>query len=39
MLMAARAKTMEMAADAPLPVEPGKGMLTVTVTGQVRLTP
>ncbi len=38
-LMAARAKTMEMAADAPLPVEPGKGTLTVTVSGQVRLTP
>ncbi|WP_245932560.1 SIMPL domain-containing protein [Aquabacterium olei] len=38
-LMAARAKTMEMMADAPVPVEPGKGTLSVTVSGQVRLTP
>jgi hypothetical protein len=37
--MAMRAKTMEMAADAPLPVEPGKGTLSVTVSGQVVLTP
>lgn len=36
--MAARAKTMEMA-DAPMPVEPGKGVLTVVVEGQVLLTP
>lgn len=27
------------AADAPLPVEPGKGVLSVTVNGQVNLTP
>lgn len=27
------------AADAPLPVEPGKGVLSVTVNGQVTLTP
>ena len=26
-------------ADAPLPVEPGKGVLTVSVNGQVKLTP
>lgn len=38
-LMAMRAKTMEMAADAPLPVEPGKSTLSVTVSGQVVLTP
>ncbi|MDE2400779.1 MAG: SIMPL domain-containing protein [Burkholderiales bacterium] len=36
MLMAARASIAEMA-DAPLPVEPGKGILTVTVSGQVIL--
>lgn len=36
--MAMRAKTME-AADAPLPVEPGKGVLSVSVNGQVILTP
>lgn len=29
----------EAAADAPLPVEPGKGQITVTVSGQVVLTP
>lgn len=36
------AKAMSMraeAADAPLPVEPGKGVLSVTVNGQVNLTP
>ncbi len=36
------AKAMAMraeAADAPLPVEPGKGVLSVTVNGQVNLTP
>jgi len=36
------AKAMAMraeAADAPLPVEPGKGVLSVTVNGQVSLTP
>ncbi|MFT3856601.1 MAG: SIMPL domain-containing protein [Aquabacterium sp.] len=38
MAMAARAKTME-AADAPLPLEPGKGVLQVTVEGQVVLKP
>lgn len=37
-LMAARAKTME-AADTALPVEPGKGRLSVSVNGQVYLTP
>lgn len=37
-MMAARAKTME-AADAALPVEPGKGRLSVSVNGQVYLTP
>jgi predicted secreted protein len=36
MMMAMRAKSAE-AADAPLPVEPGKGVLTVTVSGQVVL--
>lgn len=36
--MAMRAKAME-AADAALPVEPGKGLLSVTVSGQVILTP
>lgn len=39
MMMAARsAKAMD-AADAPLPVEPGKGRLSVSVNGQVYLTP
>jgi predicted secreted protein len=38
MLMAVRAKGIEMA-DAPLPVEPGKGLLQVTVSGQVVLVP
>lgn len=38
MLMAMRAKGAEMA-DAPLPVEPGKGLLQVTVSGQVVLAP
>lgn len=38
MAMAARAKSLEMA-DAPLPVEPGKGVLSVTVEGQVVLKP
>lgn len=38
-MLAMRAKAMDMAADAPLPVEPGKGILTVTVSGQVVLTP
>lgn len=36
------AKAMAMraeAADAPLPVEPGKGVLSVTINGQVNLTP
>lgn len=36
------AKAMSMraeAADAPLPVEPGKGVLSVTINGQVNLTP
>lgn len=37
-MMAMRAKSAEMA-DAPLPVEPGKGVLSVTVSGQVVLTP
>lgn len=37
-LMAMRAKTAEFA-DAPLPVEPGKGLLQVTVSGHVILTP
>ncbi len=36
-MMATRAKTME-AADAALPVEPGKGRLSVSVNGQVYLT-
>lgn len=35
MMKASRAE----AADAPLPVEPGKGLITVTVSGQVILTP
>lgn len=38
-MMAMRAKSAEMAADAPLPVEPGKGVLSVTVSGQIVLTP
>lgn len=38
-VMAMRAKAMEAAADAPLPVEPGKGTLSVTVSGQVILSP
>jgi predicted secreted protein len=38
MLMAMRAKSFE-AADAALPVEPGKGVLSVTVSGQVVLAP
>lgn len=38
LMMAARAKSMEMA-DAALPVEPGKGSLSVTIAGQVVLTP
>lgn len=37
-VMAMRAKAAEMA-DAPLPVEPGKGVLSVTVNGRVLLTP
>ena len=37
-MMASRAKTME-SADAALPVEPGKGRLSVNVNGQVYLTP
>lgn len=36
MMMAMRGKSAE-AADAPLPVEPGKGVITVTVSGQVVL--
>jgi predicted secreted protein len=36
MMMAMRAKSAEMA-DAALPVEPGKGILSVTVSGQVLL--
>jgi predicted secreted protein len=36
MMMAMRAKSAEVA-DAPLPVEPGKGVLSVTVSGQVVL--
>jgi predicted secreted protein len=39
MVMAMRAKAVDMAADAPLPVEPGKGTLSVVVNGQVSLTP
>jgi len=38
MLQAMRAKTV-MAADAPLPVEPGKGVLSVGVNGQIVLLP
>ncbi len=37
-LMAMRAKSAEVA-DAPLPAEPGKGVLSVTVSGQVLLAP
>lgn len=37
-LMAMRAKSVEVA-DAPLPSEPGKGVLSVTVSGQVLLQP
>ncbi|MGE5453537.1 MAG: SIMPL domain-containing protein [Acidobacteriota bacterium] len=37
-MYAMRAKSAEVA-DAPLPVEPGKGMLSVTVSGQVILAP
>ena len=37
-MYAMRAKAAEMA-DAPLPAEPGKGMLSVTVSGQVILMP
>ncbi|MEN9451676.1 MAG: hypothetical protein RLZZ369_735 [Pseudomonadota bacterium] len=37
-MYAMRAKAMD-AADAPLPVEPGKGVLSVTVSGQVVLRP
>ncbi len=37
-MMAMRAKSAE-SADAPLPTEPGKGVLSVTVSGQVLLTP
>lgn len=38
-LMAMRAKAEMAAADAPLPVAPGKGVLSVTVSGEVILTP
>ena len=38
-LMAMRAKAEAMSADAPLPVAPGKGVLSVTVSGEVVLTP
>ncbi len=38
MAMAARAKSVE-GADAALPVEPGKGVLSVSVNGRVTLTP
>lgn len=38
-LMAMRAKAEAMSADAPLPVAPGKGVLSVTVSGEVLLTP
>jgi predicted secreted protein len=38
MAMAVRAKSIE-GADAALPVEPGKGVLSVTVSGRVLLTP
>jgi hypothetical protein len=37
--MMMRAKVAEMAAaDAPLPVEPGKGTITATVSGTILLT-
>ncbi len=39
MLMAMRLKTEVASADAPVPVEPGKGVLSVTVSGEVTLTP
>jgi predicted secreted protein len=38
-LMAMRAKADAVAADAPLPTAPGKGVLSVTVSGEVILTP
>ena len=38
-LMAMRAKAETVAADAPLPVAPGKGVLSVTVSGEVVLQP
>lgn len=38
-LMAMRAKAESVSADAPLPVAPGKGVLSVTVSGEVVLTP
>lgn len=38
-LMAMRAKAEAVSADAPLPVAPGKGVLSVTVSGEVVLTP
>ncbi|WP_374317627.1 SIMPL domain-containing protein [Aquabacterium sp.] len=37
-MMAVRAKSVDMA-DAPLPVEPGKGSMSVTVSGQIVLKP
>ena len=37
-LMAVRAKSSELS-DSPLPVEPGKGQVTVTVSGHIYLTP
>ena len=39
MLVAMRAKAEAVSADAPLPVAPGKGVLSVTVSGEVTLTP
>lgn len=38
-MMAMRAKAEAVSADAPLPVAPGKGVLSVTVSGEVVLTP
>lgn len=38
-VMMAMAKAASVAADAPLPIEPGKGVLSVTVSGDVLLTP
>lgn len=38
-LMAMRAKAEAVSADAPLPVAPGKGVLSVTVSGEVVLQP